>query len=316
VYKGLKFFKKWTLHQCLHFFNLLLLCTWSFATLKGLVGNKFERKNCCTIIRLELREKETQWKVAPLRPLVCFTFARNKNHGNQGLKFLKQWTLHQCLFFQLCACFHIKFGNVEAVGRLQFQKNNISRKGSTVENTGLIFTWNKNQNNYRINRQHWWVENFLSTEHCTILFIFSTHGACLCMKFSKIKAVSRLRIFKNKISRKPTALRPLLGLAFACIMNQNEYSIIAKDVILKISINIRSSVDFIREGYRQIDKLSFDLQLALTDACTHTFRRPRKCKFLPFNGNFSKVDLWTCKNSWGQLPKTHQQGTLYCHYTN
>ena len=36
-------------------------------------------------------------------------------------------------FFQLVACLRMKFGNVEAVDRLQIWKKNISRKGSSFD---------------------------------------------------------------------------------------------------------------------------------------------------------------------------------------
>jgi len=38
------------------------------------------------------------------------------------------------LFFQLSSCLRMEFGNIEAVGRLQYRKKKISRKLSLIEN--------------------------------------------------------------------------------------------------------------------------------------------------------------------------------------
>jgi len=40
------------------------------------------------------------------------------------------------VIFQIVACLRTKFGNVEAIDRLQIRKRNISRKGTSIENIG------------------------------------------------------------------------------------------------------------------------------------------------------------------------------------
>ena len=46
-----------------------------------------------------------------------------RNGPKRVSKLFKLWTLNQCLcFFQLCAYLRMKFGNVEAIDRLQIRK--------------------------------------------------------------------------------------------------------------------------------------------------------------------------------------------------
>jgi len=63
-------------------------------------------------------------------------------------------------------------------------------------------------------------------------------AACLNMKVGKIEKVARLQIERINANENAAPLRPLLGLAFVCIMNRNEYSVIGKNVIFKTFMNI------------------------------------------------------------------------------
>ena len=94
---------------------------------------------------------------------------------------------------------------------------------------------------------------------------------------------------KKKAHENATPLRPLLGLVFACIMNRNEYSVIGKNVIIFMAfINIWSTVDWMREGCRQIGKPKFDLRQALDRLLRLHAPQTPVVRILRF-GDFSKV---------------------------
>jgi len=42
------------------------------------------------------------------------------------------------VIFQIVACLHTKFGNVEAVDRLQIRKKKYLAKGTSIENNGKL----------------------------------------------------------------------------------------------------------------------------------------------------------------------------------
>jgi len=85
-------------------------------------------KHCITeTMAIQKFKNKTHEKPAPLRTLVGLIFTRNKICSNysisQGIDgFISFQAMNIApifLLFQLCACLRMKFGNVEAVGRLQ-----------------------------------------------------------------------------------------------------------------------------------------------------------------------------------------------------
>jgi len=91
-----------------------------------------------TISRFDFRkEQKSQWP--------------SKYNFNQGVDgfttFQKMNIAPTFLFYQLIACLRMKFGNVEAVGRLLIRKKkNITRKDSFIEDVGSRFDFGKEQN--------------------------------------------------------------------------------------------------------------------------------------------------------------------------
>jgi len=60
----------------------------------------------------------------------------NKGIGGFIISFQAMNVASMFLIFQLVACLHMKFGNVEMVGSYKFKRKNISCKGSSIENIG------------------------------------------------------------------------------------------------------------------------------------------------------------------------------------
>jgi len=67
----------------------------------------------------------------------------------------------------------------------------------------------------------------------------------------------------NRSSRKRNSPETVVRFGFCMYHESNEWSVIGKTVISKTFMNIWSTVDCIRKGYRQIGKPTFDLRQAL-----------------------------------------------------
>jgi len=85
-----------------------------------------------------------------------------------------------------------------------------------------------------------------------LVLVFAWHMA-------KLKRLVGWKFGRNNAHENVAPLRPLLGLVFVCIMNRSQYSVVGKDFIFKISMNIRRTVDCIRGRRRPIGKPTFDL---------------------------------------------------------
>ena len=144
-----------------------------------------------------------------------------------------------------------------------FERKNISRKGTSSENIGSFEFWKEQKTPWIKHKpRRWWVGNFPSKEQCTNYFRFSTcwlFAHEIWQNWCVWEATNRTK----KSHENAIPLRPLLGLVFACIMNRNDYSVIGKNLIFKAFMNIWSTVDCMREGYRHIGKPTFDLRQAL-----------------------------------------------------
>jgi len=220
----LKLFKLWTLNQCLCFFNFVLICAWNLATLKRLIGYKFERKN-------------------------------------------------------------------------------ISRKGTSIENIGRFEYWKEQKTQWIQHKPRcWWVGNFPSKEPNTLDFQLVDF---LHVKSGKIDVVGKTQIERNLRKRNSTPLRPLLGLVFACIMNRNECSVIGKNVIFKTFMNIWRTVDCMRKRYRQIGKPTFDLRQALDRLLRSHAPQTTVVRIFALWRYFKGV-LWRCETSKDNCQKTYQ----------
>jgi len=102
-----------------------------------------------------------------------------------------------------------------------------------------------------------------------------------------------------------TPLRPLLGLVFACIMNRNECSVIGKNDIFKTFMNIWSTADSMRKGYRQIGKPTFDLRQALDRLLRSHAPQTTVVRIFALWRLFKGV-LWRCEASEDNCQKTYR----------
>ena len=114
-------------------FNFARLCAWNLATLKRLIGYKFERKSC--------------EKPAPLRTLVGLIFERNKNRSkytiNQGVDVLKTFqAIINAPIILGCKLLLVCIWSLANLKRLVcYKSNKSSRKRSCIETVIIFYVW-------------------------------------------------------------------------------------------------------------------------------------------------------------------------------
>jgi len=113
------------------------------------------------------------------------------------------------LFFQFCAYLCMKFGNAEAVGRIQIGKKKHHTKHSFIYNIGRFGcrkeVWLSQVGlvvtnvccNYSLSQG---IDGFISFQAIKIvsMFVIFQIVACLRTKFGNIEAIDRLQIRKKK----------------------------------------------------------------------------------------------------------------------
>ena len=207
-------------------------------------------------------------------------------------------------FFKLLLVCARNLATLKRLTGYKLERKNISRKSTSVENTGRFEFWKEQKTQWIQHKPRcWWVGNFPSKEQCTNYFRFST-----CWLFAHwiwqiwcgCEATNRKIIAHENA----TPLRPLLGLVFACIMNRNEYRVIGKNVTFKAFMTNWSTVDCIREGYRQIGKPTFDLRQALDRLLRSHVHQKMVVRIFALWRLFKGV-LWRCGTSEDNCRKTY-----------
>ena len=187
-------------------FKLRACLCMKFGMLKQLLGYNFER--------IKSYKKE-----APLRTLVGLIFARNKICSNYSInQGFDEFVSFQAMniapifyLFQLVACLCMKFGNVEAIDRLQIRKKihpTICEKAAQLRAlVGLIFQRKKNRSEHSINEGvygfptcQWWT---LHQSFDFFNFVF------FCIWSTTLLALSLGYNYSTKKSQKAAPLRPL-----------------------------------------------------------------------------------------------------------
>jgi len=120
------------------------------------------------------------------------------------------------LFFQLCAW------NLATLKRLigyKFERKNISRKGTSIENIGRFELWKEQKTQWIQHKPGFdGLETFQAKNSAPITLDFQLVDF-LHVKSGKIEVVGRPQIERSSRKRNSTPLRPLLGLVFACTVS-------------------------------------------------------------------------------------------------